>query len=62
MEQKIEVVSPIIVSNLIGGWDFIIFDANDVAHFFKDDADGNLAYDGYDKDFSKPVTPTQPGA
>lgn len=54
MEQKIEVVSPITISNLIGGWDFIIFDATDTAHLFKEDAEGELAYDGYDENFSKP--------
>jgi len=53
MEQKIEVVSPVTVSNLIGGWDFIVFDDNDTAHLFKNDINGELAYDGFIKNFSK---------
>ncbi len=57
MEQKIEVQGPIIVSDMIEGYEFIIFDAPDTAHFFKKAADGKLVYDGYDREASKCTPP-----
>ncbi|KKK78486.1 hypothetical protein LCGC14_2843110 [marine sediment metagenome] len=53
MEQSIEVKSPISISDIFADWTLVIIDANDTAHVFKDDANGELAYDGYRKEFSK---------